>query len=181
MKYYYTDPIKAAWMTQNFNIGYININTWDDSYSIGAYDFISNVIIPESSMGFACAPFEGTLTDKKFYIHPDCYEMFKPQVGDFIKETRSGVFSEVWNVHHRDSINLKYSTFIEKNKFESIHNIQLGTPDGYKPLGVEFYHNKSMNIYTFPKVDMGVSRCLSSEIEIIQRNDNQFFMPECEE
>lgn len=84
MKYYYTDPIKAAWMTQNFNIGYININTWDDSYSIGAYDFISNVIIPESSMGFACAPFEGTLTDKKFYIHPDCYEMLKPQVGDLL-------------------------------------------------------------------------------------------------
>lgn len=68
MKYYYADPLKAAWMAQEFNINFQQ--TYDGHKTFCDVDEADICYqIPEVS-------------PQKNYIHPDCYEMLKPQVKD---------------------------------------------------------------------------------------------------
>lgn len=75
-KLYYTDPLKAEHMAQEFGIIYMGyyagyndicdrLSYLPEWWNHNRNDFPRNRVI-------------------KFYIHPDCYEMLKPQVGDFI-------------------------------------------------------------------------------------------------
>lgn len=73
MKYYYTDPLKAAWMATEFKIP-ILVTNWRYSEDNGhsPYEFTTNIIeIIDSDI-------------KCYEIHPDCYEILKLKIGDII-------------------------------------------------------------------------------------------------
>lgn len=77
MRYYYTDPLKAAWMMKGHNFQFDAIMGWKSIFE-GACD---------CQLG-------GELLDgwfeEKYYIHPDSHEMLKPQIGDIIEFYSSG-------------------------------------------------------------------------------------------
>lgn len=60
MRYFYTDALKAAWMLREFKIGYEGF-------------------LDKNSRWCQISDFT---KDGKWYIHPDCYEILKPQAGD---------------------------------------------------------------------------------------------------
>lgn len=61
MRYYYNDRIKAAYMAREFGVKFIN-------------DLDDDGFVEDHGFG-----------KDKYYIHPDCYEIFKPQVGDLLR------------------------------------------------------------------------------------------------
>lgn len=73
MKYYYDDPLEAAWMVREFNF----------SYGRKIEGKINYYFLDENDcLEFYC-------TDTKFYLAPDFYPLLLPQVGDLVK-SKSG-------------------------------------------------------------------------------------------
>ncbi len=72
-KYYYTDPLKAAWMSHKFNMQILSC--------IGAPLRVEGIV----SLGF----------NEKFYIHSDCYNMLTAQIGDIITDSNNKTFGEM--------------------------------------------------------------------------------------
>lgn len=69
MRYYYTDPLRAAWMMRELGLkfeGYAN------NYPVA---FCHEMISEDKMNG----------RREKYYIHPDCHEMLKPQVDDVVE------------------------------------------------------------------------------------------------
>lgn len=84
MRYFYTDPLKAAWMAKHFNIAFMEDTTLDSTP-----DDARNVCLDtayEADCGW------GRVENGKYYIEPDCYGMLKPQVGDIV----------TWTLNHGD-------------------------------------------------------------------------------
>lgn len=88
-KYYYTDPLKAAWMSQAFDAKYlvarIAVRGGDDAIvavhlPLSISELLSNI---------------DNKKDDNYLLHPDCHEMLKPQVGDLLK-----IGHETWAVCH---------------------------------------------------------------------------------
>lgn len=97
MKYYYTDPIKAAWMIKNHQIKLVH----EELNMDGIIHFGFNEGDGYNHYG---------AKDGKFYIHPDCYEMLKPQVGDLI-ERPANKTQEV-----------SYSKLTQQNRIDALLN-----------------------------------------------------------
>jgi len=93
-RYYYKDPLKAAWMSKEFKFnfqiphsyknedyGMLNVTTLQvDALEDGT----AHCIMAENSKGEFS--FEGDDPEDrysgKYYIHPDCHDLLKPQDGD---------------------------------------------------------------------------------------------------
>lgn len=76
-KYFYTDALKAAWMTREFGIKI------DGSDVVSIY---KDTPIDEYPYEVLCSNAAiKTIPEIKYYIHPDCHEMLKPQVGDVLQ------------------------------------------------------------------------------------------------
>lgn len=81
MRYYYTDGIKAAYMAREFNFQ-MQVKVLKDFDSVEYVDKILNL---------DCAPMDVWWLQNfppklcKYFIHPDCHDMLKPQVGDLVK------------------------------------------------------------------------------------------------
>ncbi len=71
-KYYYTDPLKAAWQIKNHAFKLESIVSWEAIFEV-ACDC-------QGGGGFRNEWF-----DDKYYIHPNCHELLKPQVDDIIE------------------------------------------------------------------------------------------------
>lgn len=82
MKYFYTDPLKAAWMTKHFGIKCKHPSGGICTLNFFGYEFTSEDII-------------------KYYIHPDCHAMLEPQVGDMI----SHIGMRGWRIDSMDDTN----------------------------------------------------------------------------
>jgi hypothetical protein len=67
MKYYYTDPLAAAWMAKQHGMRFENIDLPDD---------LKRNEAPVSSLD------DAGYGDGKIYIHPDSAHLLEPQVGD---------------------------------------------------------------------------------------------------
>ena len=79
---YYTDPLQAAIMSQEFGVEYIKDNLCDEE---AMRYWRINVLT-----SFTPNKAQLKLTNKhntKICIHPDSYDIFKPRVGDLIAET----------------------------------------------------------------------------------------------
>jgi len=72
-RYYYTDPLAAAWMSKHFNI---NIE-WADGTITDNYTG-DNIVYYEKYLG----------TESPYYIHPDSEHILNPQVGDLVHNFR---------------------------------------------------------------------------------------------
>lgn len=75
MKYFYTDPLKAAWMCREFNIrcdscGIHGYRAADIAYFFGMNVSYDSAIVEERD---------------RYYIDTEFYGIFKPQVGDDVK------------------------------------------------------------------------------------------------
>src|SRR4051794_7466770 len=72
-RYFYTDPLAAAWMARHFGMRYQALPS-----HITSYDFI-----------------EGSLDggDGPYIIHPDSLHLLEPQIGD------KSVHGLIWNGH----------------------------------------------------------------------------------
>ena len=80
-KYYYTDPLAAAWMSKHFNI---NIE-WADGTISDDYTG-DNIVYYEKHLG----------TESPYYIHPDSVHILNPQVGDVIYIKLDGGGVGIW-------------------------------------------------------------------------------------
>lgn len=78
MKYYYTDPLKAAWMFREF--GFIYEHLCDESLAVWTRisDFHSR--------------------QREFVVMPFCYDALKPQVGDVIICDHMGEVKEIYEI-----------------------------------------------------------------------------------
>lgn len=91
-KYFYTDPLAAAWMAKHFGMRF---NGWQQggivshSYRPGECD-----LSPE---GCFRAP-EMLLLGERFYIHFDSMHLLQPQVGDVAsrRHTELGRANRIW-------------------------------------------------------------------------------------
>lgn len=67
-KYFYTDPLKAAWMTREFEIKIeLNGNSFSDNFNFASISL-------ETAKTF----------NIRYYIHTDFHEMFNPKENDLI-------------------------------------------------------------------------------------------------
>ena len=87
MKFFYTDPLKVAWMAENFDMRFIH-----------RQDKEQNLLKPYVMYSHFCREYYidlhniiGLETDdvhfhvekgEKLYVHPDCHEMLKPKSAD---------------------------------------------------------------------------------------------------
>lgn len=77
-RYFYTDPLKAAWMLREHNICYGYSSRWNldgdplDSNKVDNYKFFLDNFFSRKT---------------RFYIHSASYDALKPQVGDLVKWT----------------------------------------------------------------------------------------------
>ena len=72
-RYYYTDPIKAAYMTKEFGVKFLNEDGWECFYEDGnwwADEKIGGITKTHS------------VTDGKFYIAKESESIFKQKIGD---------------------------------------------------------------------------------------------------
>lgn len=67
-RYYYTDPLKAIWMEDKFDMKITCENS--PAPLIGVTGF--------------CQLIQFGSGKEKLYIHPDCHKMLEPQVGDLV-------------------------------------------------------------------------------------------------
>ncbi len=103
MKYYYTDALKATWM-------------------ILRQDMIMEEELNLKGFGKEGSYYEDSLFEqvKKHYIHPDCHEMLKPQVGDvIITDYMPNMFLKITRITNDDVIKCGNSIF----NFEDINEI----------------------------------------------------------
>lgn len=80
-KYYYTDPLAAAWMAKHFGM---KIYWISNGYEIQDYGWES--IIP---MDYDCV--DGRRSEDKYYIHPDSLHLLEPETGDVYEVDQSEV------------------------------------------------------------------------------------------
>jgi len=71
MKYYYTDPLIAAYMMRAFNVG------------IGTPNYHNPEKRRKQSYASLCNHAINN-TEDKYYVHPDSYSIFKPIEGDCV-------------------------------------------------------------------------------------------------
>lgn len=76
MKYYYTDPLAAAWMAKYHGM-------WFDAeipmnLAAGAINYVQNG-------SYASLAYYHDLVSERLYIHPNSLHLLYPQIGDFIE------------------------------------------------------------------------------------------------
>ncbi len=84
VKYYYDDPLQAAYMLREFN------------FKIGCYDIDDLNYFEEDSLnslsdGIGNNQIESDI-DSAYIIHPDCYELLKPKEGDLGKDSGNPLY-----------------------------------------------------------------------------------------
>lgn len=62
MRYFYTDPLAAAWMAKNFGMKFNGGTEFDEPYRHSEIDEVTS----------------------KFYIHPDSVKLLEQRVGDLV-------------------------------------------------------------------------------------------------
>ncbi len=104
MKYYYTDPLKAAWMAKEFKLNFQIPHLYkDEDYGMlnvmalqvdASDDETAHYIEAERNNGDSFV-FEGCDEEDrysgKYYIHPDYHDLLKPQAGDLLQNGGGGI------------------------------------------------------------------------------------------
>lgn len=70
MKYFYTDPLAAAWMAKHFWMAFITRDAWELFQLEERWRYKTSLAL-----------FQG-----KFYIHPDSVKLLEPQPEDCVEE-----------------------------------------------------------------------------------------------
>lgn len=94
MKYYYTDPLKAAWMWQEYSFKFMRKNPFvaseaqKEALMMIGREWTQYVDCENNFDGFFVADShcgdDIEAAEDEYYIHPDCHEMLKPQIGDLM-------------------------------------------------------------------------------------------------
>lgn len=101
-KYYYKNQLHASIMAEQFNFHYER----DKYYSWESKELKHNIVV--------VLAYDITESDKcnlkttKYYIHPDCHEMLKPQVGDLLK-TVYAHHDEYWMYREERQLLTRYN------------------------------------------------------------------------
>lgn len=84
MKFYYTDPLAAAWMAKHFGM---KIAPDPREFpNAGDASFDENGVLMQASLAAMGAP-----KWRKWYVHPDSLSILEPQMGDLMtSEHRDG-------------------------------------------------------------------------------------------
>jgi hypothetical protein len=77
-RYFYTDPLAAAWMAKHFGMRFIS---WDSGKEYEEFMPIYN----------AGSPIEKIREDQRYVVHPDSLPLLEPMVGDLIYITESKI------------------------------------------------------------------------------------------
>ncbi len=88
MKYYYPDPLAAAWMAKHFGMRFFN---GTEPETTGACKFLhADVALLSPKHHIVHSDYKGN-----FYIHPDSLHLLKPVDGDLVENCGYvGIFSE---------------------------------------------------------------------------------------
>lgn len=82
MKYYYTDPLKAAWMSEKFGVRFLvdaPEKEWLSMTAVYASDYNKDV---DGAISGIIHAFSG-----RIYVHTDDYGVFEPKDGDMCDYT----------------------------------------------------------------------------------------------
>lgn len=71
-RYFYRDPLAAAWMAKYFGVRLQAVSLIDDEMVDVSFMFLSATVEVISEFS----------DNSKFYIHPDCCHLLEPQRGD---------------------------------------------------------------------------------------------------
>lgn len=87
MKYYYDDALKAAWMILNHSIRLIDGISEMENFQISSKRELGTEIYTiKMPCEYGWTNARGAFVrHNKPYVHPDCYEMLKPQIGDLVE------------------------------------------------------------------------------------------------
>ncbi len=90
MKYYYTDPIKAAWMAKEFGLILMQYPTADQegTWSNYPWNWMESALEndPEESLMVADAlKFLEMTAESRIYVAPECHNIMPITTGDIIK------------------------------------------------------------------------------------------------
>jgi hypothetical protein len=117
-KYYYNDALIAAWMAINFNVMFTKEIIAGMAQSIHHHDSpVDYDIVIKIA--------KNRKWDKRqsrykipYYIHPDCYEMLKPQVGDLIEYSahKTEYIAGRDRIHHEASMD-GFISLVDFNKY----------------------------------------------------------------
>lgn len=98
-RYYYTDPLKAAWMCQNFNF---KITAPVNNICSADYEQ-SRQSIPMWLWGRYIEKYAQRKNDFKYHIMDNCHELLKPQIGDY---GGNGDYSGIVNRVDKDGVGI---------------------------------------------------------------------------
>lgn len=98
MKYFYTDPLKAVYMAREFNVGTYLAGQEDCLLPCGQLETLALIVLEKYDH----------LPKWKYFIHPDCHEMLKPQVGDLLK-TVYAHHDEYWMYREERQLLTRYN------------------------------------------------------------------------
>lgn len=173
MKYFYKDPLEAAYMAKHYGMKFYARNTdeqmseYDLPESQRNYDWFHSHVVDGwhkdiETVEDAVKWIEDA--SDKIYVDPECYEMLKPQVGDFVYECiKDGKTTiETIATHNGNPIIREWlGEKIMMTKYEEV-------PASWGKFGT----------YPITRTD---TVCGKSKIEIIQRQGKAWFQPEMEE
>ena len=85
-RYFYTDPLAAAWMVKHFGMRFPcnSAKCKGREYSIGGLaSYCAKRLVDQRCQ-------------ERFYIHPDSLTLLKPQIGDWVKfdDVTAGIISD---------------------------------------------------------------------------------------
>lgn len=130
MKYYYTDPLAAAWMEKHHGVRYIDndmpLSGKEDSalstspmiHKINFDDYVkrgTDGLVPiHKAICLECDEADEYSAAKKYYLHPNTLHLLQPQVGD--------VLLSDWPEHGKENPEPFY--FFEGRGVYDCHTIQ---------------------------------------------------------
>jgi hypothetical protein len=116
-RWYYDDPLAAAWMAKHHAMTFSTEGIMDDKSatawmcSVGPVSFLGDEATVKTS-----------LHERNFYIHPDSLSLLKPQVGDlvaFSDEKVVPVFDKGQLFYHRREIDPYHRLMVLNAHFAS--------------------------------------------------------------
>lgn len=100
MRYFYTDPIAAAWMERHHGMSF-----YMNGYKIAQPTAFCHDVIEEDKCNGR---------PEKYYIYPDSLHLLEPKVGDMIHAKPSPYLSFLWSRSCRSSV-YENITIIQRN------------------------------------------------------------------
>lgn len=145
MRYYYTDPLAAAWMAKHFGMRFLSDRS-NDNAPDDASDHEADTAY-EADCGW------GKAKERKYYIHPDSLHQLEPQVEDLVLLSNINIDDSTEGDIKQEKIDWTRVFLIERRDKGSFLNITENNRlwDGYFKSIIQ----RNVTPFHWPEVDNG--------------------------